>query len=187
MCICREVLQSNLTNLLKSEGLGTLHQKLYQQFVKPLAVPPMHGAYNWGHHFELPQQGQGFVIFRADCSNDVHLAISPKPQSMDPMYELVIGGWSNTSSVVRRRSQGSNLCTVPVGLNKPRLDTVNDLWVSIDKTTKYVRMGQGREPTLESMFCIYKDLQFLSEARYICFSTWDVPATYSNIMVLTME
>jgi hypothetical protein len=145
----------------------------------------MKGVYNWDHHFELPQQGQGLVLFTANCSNDVHVAISPQAQSMDPMYELVIGGWGNTASVARRSAQGTDLCRVPVGLNKLRLE--NDLWISIDKTTRLLRVGHGKEPSLESMFLVYKDLQFLTEARYVCFSSWDVPVTYSNVMVLAME
>jgi len=172
MISCRE-LQGNL--------------KLHQQFDKSMSVPPMYGIYNWSNHLELPEHGQGFLLFSADCSNDVHVAISPQLQSLSPMYEFVIGGWSNTKSAVRRESQGSNLCTVPVGLNKPRLDTVNDLWISIDKTTGLLQMGGGTEPSLESVFLIYKDPQFILDARYVCFTTWNVQATYSNIMVLAME
>lgn len=148
-------------------------------------MSPLLGVYDWGDQkFELPQPGQGVLIFTADCMNDVHVAISPEPQTMNPMYELVVGGWSNSKSVLRRKSQGTCLCTVSVGLKKPRLDTVNDLWISIDRTTKLIRVGYGREPSMDSMFLIYKDLRFLSDARYVCFTTWDVAAVYSNIVVL---
>jgi len=177
-------LQSNTANQLQER---IRHMKLHQHFNMSLSVPPMYGIYNWSDHLKLPQQGQGSVLFSTDCSNDVHVAISPQSQSVNPMYEFVIGGWSNTESVVRRKSQGPKLCTVPVGLNKPQLDTVNDLWISIDKNTKLLQVGRGREPNFESVFFIYKDPRFLFDAQYVCFTTWNVPATYSNIMVLAME
>lgn len=139
----------------------------------------MRGLYNWSSPFSLPHPGSGVLLFTTDASSDVHVAISPLPESMNPMYEFVIGGWGNTTSVVRRGSQGDNLCKVPVGMNKPEVEADNEFWISIDKRTKLLRMGYGREPGFESMF--------LEEARYACFSTWEVPATYKDVVVLAME
>lgn len=154
----------------------------------PVEVPPMHGFYDWdARRFELPEPGRGCVSFTADTSNDVHVAVSARPESMDPMYEVVVGGWSNTTSVVRRRSQGPLLCTAPVGLKKPLPDSVEDLWLSVDKKTQLIQVGRGTEPSLESLLCIYKDPQFLRDAQYICFTSWDAPATYSNIKLSALE
>ncbi|KAG0555310.1 hypothetical protein KC19_12G159600 [Ceratodon purpureus] len=173
--------RKHITNLLIESMVSE------SKFLEPVVLPPMRGLYNWGQHFELPEQGRGCVSFTADTSNDVHVAISTYPESMDPMYEVVVGGWTNTTSVVRRRSQGPILCTVPVGLKKPVPDAVDNLWVSIDKNTQLIQVGRGSQPSSESLFCIYKDPQFLCKAQYICFTTWDAPATYSNIKVSAIE
>ena len=55
------------------------------------------------------------VVFEATAKRDIHLALSPineatsKSLSMhQPMYEIVIGGWGNTQSAIRRSKFGSN-------------------------------------------------------------------------------
>lgn len=148
-----------------------------------LDLGPMRGVYNWAQHYQLPKHGQGFVSFAAKGSNDVHVAISPEPRSMDPMYEIVIGGWRNTRSVIRRRSQGPALCTVAAGLVEPQSDSPNYLWVSIDKKARLIQVGRGKQPDLPSVFCVYKDLDFIRRAQYICFSSWNASVTYSDISV----
>ncbi|XP_077993135.1 C-type mannose receptor 2-like [Glandiceps talaboti] len=42
------------------------------------------------------------VTFEVKASNDVHIALSPNDYDSNPMYEVVIGGWSNTHSAIRR-------------------------------------------------------------------------------------
>ncbi|KAG0555308.1 hypothetical protein KC19_12G159400 [Ceratodon purpureus] len=173
--------RKHITNLLPERVVSE------SKFLGRVVLPPMHGVYYWGHHFELPKHGRGCVSFTADhTSNDVHVAISMYPESFDPMYEIVVGGWANTTSVIRRRSQGPILCTVPVGLKKAAHADKN-LWVSIDRNTQLIQVGRGSQPSLESLFCIYKDPQFLSKAQYICFSNNNDPATYSNIKVSAIE
>ncbi|KAG0613346.1 hypothetical protein M758_6G096100 [Ceratodon purpureus] len=159
------------------------------QRMQSFVIPIMVGIYSWVQHYQLPNQGEGFVSFGADCTNDVHVAISrePRPMSpMEPMYEIVIGGWSNTRSVIRRRSQGPILCEVPVGLIRTEHDSVCYLWVSIDSKTNLIQVGYGKEPDLSSVFCIYKDINFIHEAQYVSFSSWDVPVTYSAISVASL-
>ena len=45
------------------------------------------------------------VDFKAKANNDVHIALSAGPQDKPALYEVVIGGWSNTKSVIRRAKQ----------------------------------------------------------------------------------
>ncbi|GBP45177.1 C3 and PZP-like alpha-2-macroglobulin domain-containing protein 8 [Eumeta japonica] len=44
----------------------------------------------------------GSIQFRVRAPNDAHIALTTGPQESDPMYEIFIGGWGNTKSVIRR-------------------------------------------------------------------------------------
>ncbi|XP_013188721.2 uncharacterized protein LOC106133515 isoform X1 [Amyelois transitella] len=44
----------------------------------------------------------GSVTFKVRAANDAHIALTMGPQESDPMYEVFIGGWGNTKSVIRR-------------------------------------------------------------------------------------
>jgi hypothetical protein len=147
------------------------------------------GQYEWHRYFELPCMGRGVVYFAAETITDVHIAISSQPKTMDPMYEIVIGGWNNSMSVVRRKSQGRNLCCALAGTaDRPIVPGVNHYWVSIDASTKFVKFGQGKQAEVESsIICIYKDAHFISDARYFTFTNWDAPVVYSNISVGTIS
>ncbi|XP_077978786.1 uncharacterized protein LOC144434206 [Glandiceps talaboti] len=47
------------------------------------------------------------VDFKAKAKNDVHIALSDGPEDKPALYEIVIGGWGNTQSVIRRSKQGN--------------------------------------------------------------------------------
>ncbi|XP_076637383.1 uncharacterized protein LOC143349763 isoform X4 [Colletes latitarsis] len=40
--------------------------------------------------------------FRVKASNDAHVALTTGPQESQPMYEVFIGGWGNSKSVIRK-------------------------------------------------------------------------------------
>ena len=49
------------------------------------------------------------ISFECEISNDIHIGIAKSPRHKDPKYEIVIGGWRGTKSVIRDRNQGENL------------------------------------------------------------------------------
>ena len=49
------------------------------------------------------------ISFECEISNDIHIGISKTPHHKDPKFEIVIGGWRGTKSVIRDRNQGPNL------------------------------------------------------------------------------
>ncbi|KAL0851414.1 hypothetical protein ABMA28_007224 [Loxostege sticticalis] len=55
---------------------------------------------NLQYHFFPVSHGS--VQFKVRTANDAHLALTMGPQESDPMYEVFIGGWGNTKSVIRR-------------------------------------------------------------------------------------
>jgi hypothetical protein len=111
--------------------------------------------------------------------------ISTKEETMDPMYEVVIGGWGNTKSGIRRRSQGELVCCVNEGLHNAHNEenVSHHFWVSLDKDAQLIQIGRGSQANLESLVCMYKDPTYLCEAMYVAFSSWDTPITYSSITV----
>ena len=51
--------------------------------------------------------------------HDVHLALAPDEKyepgvNKEDVYEVVVGGWANTKSVIRRGNQGRELATAEV-------------------------------------------------------------------------
>ncbi|XP_077981785.1 C3 and PZP-like alpha-2-macroglobulin domain-containing protein 8 [Glandiceps talaboti] len=52
-------------------------------------------------YFDKPLIGFS-VNFKVKAKNDAHIGLSAGPQDKPAMYEIVIGGWRNTKSVIRR-------------------------------------------------------------------------------------
>lgn len=152
---------------------------------QPLEVSPCWGKYDWKSGYELLSEGRGILYFAAVASTDGYVAISSEAETMDPMYEIVIGGWGNTKSGIRRCSQGELLCSVNEGFytNAAHTERVHHFWVSIDRDTQLIQLGRGNQANLESVMCTFKDPSFLSDAKYIAFSSWNTPITYSALSV----
>ncbi|XP_078602190.1 uncharacterized protein LOC144876595 isoform X2 [Branchiostoma floridae x Branchiostoma japonicum] len=74
------------------------------------------------YHWRLPRLTGDRFTFDVRAKSDVHVALSSQNQDLDDMYEIVIGGWSNTQSVIRRSKQGNNLVTAfTFGINSERV------------------------------------------------------------------
>ena len=171
---------------LEKEIVKAIQAKLSS--LSEIEVLPHEGFYEWNFHYKLPAKGQGIVFFVAKSSNDVHVAISPKARTMDPMYEIVIGGWSNTISAIRKKSQGQRMCFVNSGLLYPiDGEGLNYFWISIDSMTQLIQIGRGKQPNLNSIFCIYKDLDFINNVEYVTFTSFDTPVTYSSISIALID
>jgi hypothetical protein len=144
-----------------------------------LSLAPRNGIYDWSHPFTLPKAGSGIVCFTARAHSDVHVALSPDVGNADGMYEIVIGGWKNTRSVIRRGAQGVEIANAPVGLAAPDGDNV--LWVYTD-SSGIIQVGRGVPGAQTSVFLqAMVDNAFIGAAQHVAFSSWDTPITYSGI------
>ncbi|CAH1794507.1 unnamed protein product [Owenia fusiformis] len=64
------------------------------------------------NHAWTPVHDLQYKVFRVKGCNDVHVALMATPgRDESAMYEIVIGGWGNTQSVIRNKKQGRNLFT----------------------------------------------------------------------------
>ena len=80
------------------------------------------------------------VIFEVDASNDAHVGFFTATRHYHAMYEIVISGWGNTQTVIRRRNQGPNMATANTrGLLRAGMYT--KLWA--DAKDGLVRLGRG--------------------------------------------
>ena len=58
----------------------------------------MTSGYNY-HYFPTSMD---HIEFQVQAASDVHIALSPHLGDAVAMYEIVIGGWGNSLSVIRR-------------------------------------------------------------------------------------
>ena len=86
------------------------------------------------------------IVFTVDAKNDAHIGFFSEKKSCAPgcsneMYEIVIGGWNNSQSVIRRGSQGSNkdLKATP---NILKSNEDRPFWA--DAKDGLVRLGKGK-------------------------------------------
>lgn len=60
----------------------------------------------------FPANG-GLFTFKVRAPKDAHLALTPAPEDNGPIYEIFIGGWDNTKSVIRKDRQKPEVAEVP--------------------------------------------------------------------------
>ncbi|XP_018573689.1 uncharacterized protein LOC108912786 [Anoplophora glabripennis] len=55
----------------------------------------------------------GVVQFRVRAPNDAHIVLSTAAAEVDPMYEIFIGGWGNSKSIIRKNRSKPDVAEVP--------------------------------------------------------------------------
>jgi hypothetical protein len=79
-------------------------------------------------------------VFIVQASNDAHIGLFSSTQTTDEVYEIVIGGWGNTRSVIRKQSSGTN----QVEANTPNiLSSIESRQFWVDAVGGLVRVGSG--------------------------------------------
>ncbi|XP_078674665.1 uncharacterized protein LOC144912807 [Branchiostoma floridae x Branchiostoma belcheri] len=82
-------------------------------------------SYQWD--IALPESSP--LVFKVKTSAGAHIALSSQGAGLNYMYEIVIGGWENTKSVIRREPLGEKKVTASTpGILSP--DEFRIFWVS---------------------------------------------------------
>ncbi|XP_066255951.1 uncharacterized protein [Euwallacea similis] len=85
----------------------------------------------------------GFVQFRVKAPHDAHIALSAQAAEVDPMYEIFIGGWGNTKSIIRKNRTKPDVAEVPT----PNILSDGEsrgFWIRWDNGT--IAVGREGEP-----------------------------------------
>lgn len=95
----------------------------------------------------------GICQFRVRAPNDAHLAFCSDAAEADPMYEVFLGGWKNTKSIIRKNR------TKPDVAESDTPDILNDgefrgFWIRWDGNT--ITVGHEGQP---AAFLTYEDTE----------------------------
>jgi hypothetical protein len=138
----------------------------------------------WSTHWQLPQASHGAIVFEAKARNDIYVVFSRSmhspPQRLGPFspaYEICIGGWNNTTSLIRRGAQG--IVMVQSDCTLPSRDFTK-WWVSVNRKTCRVAVGLGSIPGMNVQFWAW-DEKFVTDLNYFSFSCWDAAVEFRSI------
>lgn len=89
------------------------------------------------------------------CANDCHVTLTERPLELLPRYEIVIGGWTNTKSVIRQIGKQPDLIAVSTpSIVNPR--EMRSFWVCWQNNV--IQVGRGGE---DIAFMSYRDANLL--------------------------
>jgi len=133
---------------------------------------PQFGKYNtWRQNWNCDTNGIRILHFDVQAKNDIHVAFSNKLATTVPMYEIVIGGWGNSKTAIRRQSQGAELCSVQKGFTSSNSRT--RFTITLDENQGRIVVSQNNNVIINC-----QDPNFIKNLEFFDFSTWDTPITY---------
>lgn len=157
-----------------------------------LPLRPMMGSYVWlvDDQFHLPATGRAFVTFEAQATNDIHVSFNKDTSRVEgrdgladqsPNYEVVIGGWMNRKTAVRKRGQQQAAARKEENPNAVITSPhFTQYWFLLDNGLLVV--GKG-EPGTHEIIRWKDDHHDFQDLRYVGFSSWDKPIQYRHIAV----
>lgn len=83
------------------------------------------------------------VTFEALAQNDIHICFFTQ-NSANQGYEVVIGGWGNSMSVIRNTFQGYNLCENKQAKDQCTSNVFDKYWVQYEYKQKEQRVKYGK-------------------------------------------
>ncbi|XP_038077198.1 lymphocyte antigen 75-like [Patiria miniata] len=121
---------------------------------------------NFSYRYHPSQANVERVEFRVKAGSDVHVSLSAASSDQPAMYEIIIGGWTNGNSAIRRCGQ----CTNEVYISTPNFLSANEFrgfWINYDLGTGKLDVGKEGQGT---WFMTWTDPQPL-DVKYVGYST----------------
>ncbi|XP_006621855.1 uncharacterized protein LOC102675334 isoform X1 [Apis dorsata] len=119
------------------------------QLISLLKLPALSTEDKLEYNFYPVASGQ--LQFRIKAPNDAHIALTTGPQEGEPMYEVFIGGWSNSKSVIRKNRTKPDVAEVDTpGILSA--DEMRGFWIRWNDGV--LSIGKEDEP---SAFLTYAD------------------------------
>ncbi|XP_019614801.1 PREDICTED: cell wall protein RBR3-like [Branchiostoma belcheri] len=95
------------------------------------------------YRWDLPQRTGTRFTFQVSANSDAHIGLSPANQDATDMYEIVLGGWGNTKSAIRRGKLGSDVTNVDTpAINSPT--EYRTFWINL-ASDGTISVGKGGE------------------------------------------
>lgn len=115
--------------------------------------------------FDIPSNLQR-IEFQFRIATDAHVVLSPHLTSRD-VYEVVLGGWSNTKTVIRKCLQGcgKEKIETPYFLNSTEF---RKFWITFNKENGTIELGVGNNhsPLLTWSDSDPLQINFIGYAKY---------------------
>jgi len=141
---------------------------------------------------EISKPSKFCVRFTAQGSNDAHILLSTQSgvERISEAYEIVLGGWGNTKSVIRVGTQGTVRDTFPLNPNVHgnvmNAKEARPFWISF--VDGELSVGRGRacyDDTIMTTTLLtsgpHKSKFYYSNIRHVAFGAWDTPIEFDNI------
>lgn len=148
-----------------------------------IKLDPMYGEYVWLND-TLDKLGEGSITFKAVGQNDAMICFASQPEQVrnttKQIYEVSIGSWDNTKTVIRAKSLGKTVAqTLHQDLRCKIVDagdssTENQYWISVNKGKIYI--GKGN---LDPKNAIGK----IGDSGTVEKVEWQEPALKTNVKV----
>jgi len=153
--------------------------------LKHMEVPPKRGRYIWDPTLRAANSGKKIVLFEALGKSDIVVAFARTPEDDSALYEIVIGGWGNTQSVIRKGRQTPHGGYVRVNRKQNPNAMISSYWDTYWVTVENGHIKVGKSAVHKSnAFLEWTDPNPIQNPQWIGFSSWDRKFSLRNIRIL---
>ncbi len=184
----RNVAIYNTANPISTEG--ELNNCPEIDIEESMTIEKSNATYSWNYLDNVQLSGNAAFSFEAKATEDLTVCFAEERNNKSAMYEIVIGGWGNTRTVIRKFRQNPQFgfASVTVNENPDAMVTPGEwekYWISVKNGLIKIGKGNeiGRRIILEWQ---YPDnpLEFISTIGLMC---WNRPYEIRNIKILPIN